>query len=193
MTGPNVLHAVPAGNAISFFLLIDPTSHLAELLQNRYLQGSSCFSIQLPEYPPADRLNSVPDDQIIQIVEDFLAQLGLFSEPDSMLDGRIQQLIENIISGQWLACSVREIAASMYLSESRLTHLFKESAGISLKSYLVIQRLERAYRCITSGEKLTRSAHESGFASSAHLAYTCKKLTGISVSDVLKKRKTAEF
>lgn len=86
---------------------------------------------------------------------------------------------------------MREIAARVYLSESRLTHLFKENAGISLKSYLVIRRLEKAYRFITSGGRMTRAAHESGFASSAHLAYTCKKLTGISVSEVLKK--TADF
>ncbi|MBQ8619575.1 MAG: helix-turn-helix transcriptional regulator [Clostridia bacterium] len=130
-----------------------------------------------------ENLNGLSDDQIIRIAEDVLAQLDISPEAGSVADERIEQVIEHIISGEWLDCSVREIAAKVYLSESRLTHLFKATAGISLKSYLVIRRLERAYRYITSGGQMTRAAHESGFASSAHLAYTCKKLTGISASD----------
>lgn len=193
LTGPDVQHAVPTESGIRFFLLIDPTSHLAEEIQNRYLNGCACCGMQQNIPDPDCDLSSLSDTQIIQHVEDVLAQLGLSSEPGSTADERIGQVREHIISGEWLDCSVREIAAKVFLSESRLTHLFKESAGISLKSYLVIRKLERAYRFITSGGKTTRAAHESGFASSAHLAYTCKKLTGISVSDVLKDRKTADF
>ena len=191
LTGPHVQHAVPTGSGIGFFLLIDPTSRLAERIQSRYLQNRASASIPCAELPPAEVLNTLPDELIVQYAEAVLAQLGLSSEPGSMADERVSQVVENIISGQWLEMSVREIAARVYLSESRLTHLFKENAGISLKSYLVIRRLEKAYRFITSGGRMTRAAHESGFASSAHLAYTCKKLTGISVSEVLKK--TADF
>lgn len=193
LTGPNVQHAVPTGSGIRFFLLIDPTSRLAEDIQKRYLNERACCSVQQSIPTPVDDLSRLSDDRVIQYVEGVLARLGLSSEPGSVADERIEQVIEHIISGEWLDCSVREIAANMYLSESRLVHLFKESAGISLKSYLVIRKLERAYRFITSGGRMTRAAHESGFASSAHLAYTCKKLTGISVSDVLKDRKTADF
>lgn len=193
MTSPDVQHAVPTGSGIRFFLLIDPTSHLAEGIQKRYLNERTCCGIQQPLNTSVDHLSSLSDDLVIQHVEGVLTQLGLSSEPGSIADERIEQVIEHIISGEWLDCSVREIAAKVYLSESRLTHLFKESAGISLKSYLVIRKLEQAYRFITSGGKMTRAAHESGFASSAHLAYTCKKLTGISVSDVLKDKKTADF
>ena len=183
LTGPNVQHAVPTGNGIAFFLLIDPTSHLAEDMQNKYLRDQSCCSIRHSGFSPMENLNGLSDDQIIRIAEDVLAQLDISPEAGSVADERIEQVIEHIISGEWLDCSVREIAAKVYLSESRLTHLFKATAGISLKSYLVIRRLERAYRYITSGGQMTRAAHESGFASSAHLAYTCKKLTGISASD----------
>lgn len=193
LTGPDVQHAVPTESGIDFFLLIDPTSHLAGEMQNRYLNKRACCGMQQAICTPDDDLNSLTDTEIIQHVEGVLAQLGLSSEPGSAADERIGQVLEHIISGEWLDCSVGEIAAKVYLSESRLTHLFKENAGISLKSYLVIRKLERAYRFITSGGKVTRAAHESGFASSAHLAYTCKKLTGISVSDVLKDRKTADF
>ena len=81
------------------------------------------------------------------------------------------------------------IAEAVFLSESRLTHLFKENVGISLKSYILIRRLEQAYRFVNSGGKVTQAAMESGFASSAHLAYTCKTLTGISITEVLRSTK----
>lgn len=49
-----------------------------------------------------------------------------------------------------------------------------------------MRRMEYAYRLISTGSKITWAAQESGFSSSAHLAYTCKKLTGVSITDVLK-------
>lgn len=192
LTAPDVQHAVLPDNGIAFFLLIDPTSHLADALQRRYLQGKPCCSIGQAGCIPAAP-DSLSDEQLVRAVEELLAQLGLPSDAGGAADERIDQVIGKIISGEWLDCSVREIAANVYLSESRLTHLFKESAGISLKSYLVIRKLERAWRFIASGGRVTRAAQEGGFASSAHLAYTCRRLTGISVSDVLKARKTADL
>ena len=52
--------------------------------------------------------------------------------------------------------------------------------------------MEHAYRFVSLGGKITQAAMESGFASSAHLAYTCKTLTGVSISDVLKSSKKDE-
>lgn len=192
VTAPNVQHAVPPGSGIAFFLLIDPTSHLADALQSRYLQEQPCCSIGQAGCIPV-ATDGLSDEQLIRAVEEMLAQLGLPSEAGGAADERIDQVIGKIISGEWLTCSVGEIAANVFLSESRLTHLFKDSVGISLKSYLVIRKLERAWRYIASGGRVTRAAQEGGFASSAHLAYTCRRLTGISVSEVLKARKTADF
>jgi AraC-like DNA-binding protein len=67
--------------------------------------------------------------------------------------------------------------------------LFKEEVGISLKSYILIRRMEKAYKFVTAGGKVTQAAMESGFSSSAHLAYSCKTLTGISITEVLKNTK----
>ncbi len=131
-------------------------------------------------------LCSISDDELIQTVEHMLSELGVNSNKTKAKDERIQQIIANIVLGKWLNYSVKEIAEAVFLSESRLTHLFKEEAGVSLKSYILIRKMERAYKYVSSGGKITQAAQEAGFSSSAHLAYTCKTLTGISITDVLK-------
>lgn len=141
MLDSNVEHVVEDRADCDFFLLIDPTSAIAEKIIDKYLCDSRYYDI---------------DANIADIPKDINA------------------------------LSDKEIAKAVFLSESRLTHLFKENTGISLKSYILIRRLEQAYRFVNSGGKVTRVAMESGFASSAHLAYTCKTLTGISITEVLR-------
>ncbi|MGN0386748.1 MAG: helix-turn-helix transcriptional regulator [Lachnospiraceae bacterium] len=122
-----------------------------------------------------------------------MSDIGVREGNDGKKDERVEQVISNFISGEWLNYSVRKLADAVFLSESRLTHLFKEEVGISLKSYILIRKMERAYRFVSSGEKITHAAQKGGFASSAHLAYTCKTLTGVSITEVLKSVKKADF
>lgn len=184
----DIKHIVQEKNGCRFFLLIDPTSDIAEQLQERYLQGdffAKCVDVGRDMFCDLENSN---DEEIIQFAEKLLTELGINKSRYITKDERVDQVIANIISGEWLSYSIKRIAESVFLSESRLTHLFKEEAGISLKSYILIRKMERAYKFVNEGGKNTQAAQEAGFASSAHLAYTCKKLTGISITDVLKNR-----
>lgn len=182
----NVKHVVKEGNDCDFFLLIDPTSTIAEQFLDKFLQGSTYHDVTGDIAVIPEDMKSLTDEEIVEIVENVLLALSITMEETCTKDERIKQVIDKIISGEWLSYSVREIAESVFLSESRLTHLFKEQVGVSLKSYILIRRMERAYRFVSSGGKITRAAQEGGFSSSAHLAYTCKTLTGVSITDVLK-------
>lgn len=185
----NVKHAVNEGNGCDFFLLIDPTSTIAEKFLDKYLCDSFYYdTIENVAVVPKD-IKNLSDKEVVEIIENVLLNMGVSTENISTRDERIEQIIAQIISGEWVNYSVKEIAESVFLSESRLTHLFKEEVGISLKSYILIRRMEHAYRFVSVGGKVTQAAMESGFASSAHLAYTCKTLTGISITDVLKSSK----
>ena len=184
----NVKHIVKNGNGCDFFLLIDPTSVIMEQLQEKYMQKSFCAEISDIVANTPENLADLSDSEIISVTENILSELGVKTSEVSSKDERIEQIVSRLISGEWLDYSVKKIAGSVFLSESRLTHLFKEQAGISLKSYILIRRMERAYKFVTSGGKITQAAHEAGFSSSAHLAYTCKTLTGVSITDVLKSR-----
>lgn len=185
----NVKHTVNENNGCDFFLLIDPTSTIAEKILDKYMSGSFYYSITGNILNISKNIKNLSDQEIVKVVENVLLNVGISTEEVSTKDERIEQIIGKIISGEWLNYSVKKIAELVFLSESRLTHLFKEEVGISLKSYILIRRMEHAYRLVSSGGKVTQAALESGFASSAHLAYTCKNLTGVSITDVLKKTK----
>ena len=185
----NVRHAVGDNSNCDFFLLIDPTSIIAERIRDKYILDNSYQSVLRNSENAYKDINELMDEEIIKFVKDMLFDIGISTENIHIRDERIEQVISMIISGEWIDYSVKQISDAVFLSESRLTHLFKEEVGISLKSYILIRRMERAYKYVYAGGKITLAAIESGFASSAHLAYSCKTLTGISITDVLKNTK----
>lgn len=181
----DVRHAVDESSDCDFFLLIEPTGTIAEQLSNKYLIDHNDYSISENMDDIISNINYLSDEDLIKRINHLLLHLGISVEHTAAKDERIRQVISKIISGEWMNNHVSEIADNVFLSESRLAHLFKEEVGISLKSYLLIRRMEHAYKIVNSGGNITKAAMESGFASSSHLAYTCKTLTGISITDVL--------
>lgn len=182
----DINHIAEFGNGCELFLLIDPTSSIAEQMKSTFFANGQFFAgcgsnVSLP-----NDLWHLSDEDIIALVHKLLLTIGIDTCEESRKDPRVEAVNEHIISGEWLNYKINEIARQVCLSESRLTHLFKSEMGISLKSYLVIRKMERAYKYVMSGGKIIHAAYEAGFSSSAHLAYTCKQLTGVSIREVLK-------
>ena len=67
----------------------------------------------------------------------------------------------------------------MYLSPSRLRHLFVEQTGLAFKTYMLWRRLMRALEAYAEGKSLTESAHHAGFADSAHFSRVFKRYFGL--------------
>ncbi|MCP4417164.1 MAG: AraC family transcriptional regulator, partial [Chloroflexi bacterium] len=82
--------------------------------------------------------------------------------------------------------STAAIANAVYLSESRLAHLFKAQMHISIRRYLLWLRLMDAIENIMTGKPFTAAAHEAGFADSAHLSRTFRRMFGLTLSDLFK-------
>jgi len=174
----NVLHQGPEGN-IAFFLFVDPTSNFADILRKKYLKRKDVFSSVEPG------LSFKTDEEGIR---SFIAGKfgGACFVRRENIDGRISILLEEIDNYRYLDSKVTDIAGKMNYSESYLTHLFKTETGVSLKGYLLLRRFEYVWQKISSGEKMTTAILEAGFASPSHFSDTCRKLTGISASDVLR-------
>jgi AraC-like DNA-binding protein len=81
---------------------------------------------------------------------------------------------------------IRVIADEIGLSESRFIHLFKEQVGIPFRRYLLWLRLVEAIELVLDGVSLTTAAHTAGFADSAHLSRTFRRMFGITPSYILK-------
>ena len=174
----NVVHQGPEGD-IAFFLFVDPTSNFADILRKDYLKGNDVFSSVESD------MSFEPDEKGIR---SFIA--GKFGESCFVrrenIDDRISTLLEEIDNCMYLASKVSDIANKLNYSESYITHLFKSETGVSLKSYLLLRRFEYVWQRISAGEKMTTAILEADFASPSHFSDTCRKLTGISASDVLR-------
>ncbi|MCZ8344004.1 MAG: helix-turn-helix transcriptional regulator [Leptospira sp.] len=80
--------------------------------------------------------------------------------------------------------SLVELAASVGLSESRLSHLFREQMGIPISSYRVWIRIRNLADALKKNRKLTDAAHSSGFFDSSHLHRVFKQYFGINPKNV---------
>ena len=66
------------------------------------------------------------------------------------------------------------------LSASRLTHRMTEALGAPPRAWRAWLRTQAAIgHLLREGSTLTRAAYAAGFADSAHLSRTCRRLMGV--------------
>ncbi len=102
-------------------------------------------------------------------------------------DARINKAIAYIKKDVSTHLTTHDIAKTVFLSESRLQHLFKENVGIPIRKYIHWQRLMTASKNIMSGQNFTTAAFESGFSDSPHFNRTFSKMFGMTPSDIFKQ------
>lgn len=179
----NIYHKGPDG-ALKYVLLIDPTSNLAEQIYNLIGSPSQALALNISQNTQFIN-NSCHDKELAFEIEKELSNIGLEFKNTSKMDIRIGSLITDIRNFKYLGKKVSDIAQSLSYSESWLTHLFKNEAGLSLKSYLLMRQIEYVWKAVYKGEKITSASLDAGFSSPSHFAASCKKLTGISISEAL--------
>ena len=188
VNGSGLRQTMPEAAEFRLFLMVDPTSDLADFLQKHVLDGDAPKRLRVAK---AFRYEESADEESLKAsVSKWLTENGFRAGKetgDKVVDYRVVKLIREIRDYRHLEKRIDEIAKEYNLSESRLSHAFKESEGVSLKGYLTIARLKYAYKLVMEGKSKTYASLEAGFATPAHLAYFCKKQMGISISDVLKK------
>lgn len=114
-----------------------------------------------------------------------VAQLcGATTEPDAALDPRLARALDYISAHVRHPIALADVAAAVALSESRFRHLFVAQTGSSFRSYLLWLRINLAIEAVMAGASWTEAAHEAGFADSAHLTRTHKKIFGIEPSAI---------
>lgn len=106
---------------------------------------------------------------------DRLVQTETTPEPDPRIERIINYAIHHIEEPLTLASA----SAGVFLSPSRLRHLFVEQTGVAFKTYILWLRLVRAVQVYSEGKvSLTEAAHSAGFADSAHFSRAFKRTFG---------------
>jgi AraC family transcriptional regulator len=89
--------------------------------------------------------------------------------------------------------SLSELAASIDLSVSYFTRLFKQSLGLAPHQYLITCRVERAKSLLLKNDlTLAEVAHAVGFVDQSHLNRHFKRMMGISPGMLCKESKNVQ-
>ncbi len=171
-------------------LFTDPVSKAGIGLKHRCLKNQPVATLQ-PEVSAFTVLQSLLErkaDAVVvsEAVQNFLETI-LPQAPLPEIDPRIQSILGLLQANTESNLSVAELADKACLSESRLAHLFKAEVGVTVRYYVLWQRLFRAIKSILQGrQNLTEAAHAAGFSDSAHFSRTFKSMIGVTPSAIFK-------
>ncbi|WP_303635843.1 AraC family transcriptional regulator [Stenotrophomonas tuberculopleuritidis] len=113
----------------------------------------------------------------------LLRWLPVLSTPQP-LDRRLQAAISRIRHHLPGPISAADIAHAAHLSTSQLHRRFQADLAVTLRGWVLWQRLRLALSQHLAGHSLTRSAHAAGFADLAHLSRNLHRMFGIGAAQL---------
>lgn len=177
-------HAFEARGELVALLFTEPESREGRLLRNSYRSGIASLADALfaPEAAAlaAAYTGGAGDDELIACARTMIAKLtAIEATSPRPLDKRIERAIEVLRERLGETVTMAEIAEAVHLSPERFRHLFLKETGIRFRPYVLWLRLEVALATYAAGNSLTEAAYAGGFADSAHLSRTFKRMFGV--------------
>jgi AraC-like DNA-binding protein len=184
IVAPDTLHAFEAQGLVAL-LFVEPESPAGRaLLQS--MQGAKAASLtpeQARDAPvlmkqayehPTDPRAALRETGVL-IANRIAGHAPRSAEPDR----RVRQMMKWAGDNLDGALTINAAAQSVGLSPSRASHLFVQETGLPFRTYVLWLRVRRAVDAHISGASLTEAAQEAGFADSAHLSRTFRRMFGL--------------
>ncbi len=119
------------------------------------------------------------DAALVQAALRIVEHLSGLSTGPQAVDPRVARVLDHIRERPDAELGLPQAAAMAHLSPSRFRHLFVAQTGISFRAYLLWARVGLAVARGMAGGSWTDAAQQAGFADSAHLSRTCRRMFGI--------------
>jgi AraC-like DNA-binding protein len=186
LTRADVPHAIDARQTEVLLVFVDPESDVGARLA-----AVSGGPVRLLTSSEGARIGASWDASAIVRTggADFLTALSLAlggeAPPPRRIHPRVRRVLRHLRetpAGD--ESSLEALAAAVSLSPGRLMHVFTESIGLPLRPYLAWLKLQRAAGAIVSGVPLARAAALAGFADAAHMTRTCRRMLGVTPSEL---------
>jgi AraC family transcriptional regulator len=187
---PDSPHAFE-GTGLVAHLFVDSDGQPGRELVRRLFSNGPIASI------PARQLGDLParlragfedphrsDDDLRALGRNLVAQLTGQGIAAQAPDPRIAKAIAWLTARVDQTVSLSDVAKLIGLSPGRTRHLFVEQTGLPFRTYLLWLRLVRAVESFAGGASLTEAAHGAGFADSAHLSRTFRRMFGIAAASL---------
>jgi AraC family transcriptional regulator, arabinose operon regulatory protein len=175
LVGPNVARKLNAEQAGFYSLSLDPAHKACRWLRDEILRGRRLLDLSAKLGPAETAAVAAAIEQTqdcaasLRLSERLLAHFfpGISAAPE--IDPRVQR------AAAWLRTHVpprpdmRRLGAICQLSASRLTHLFTQELGVSIRTYLLWVKMCKAIELLALNQSITEVSAAIGFADSAHL------------------------
>ena len=174
----NIEHKIVSKNCSFRMLMVEShNSQLSEFLRNEGITFQNGFFF---------KTNFMKKNELFSEVKNLARTVDLKTPTDKRIIESIKFIEENNLEYKNL---VSELTSKVFLSDSRLSHLFKEHIGISIKKYLVWNRLRQAINLyLSENTNLTNVSLQSGFFDQAHLTNSFKNVLGVCPSKAYNSR-----
>ena len=177
-----VVHKIEtAGQPVLVFLYDSTTNIAREIKEVQTISVEVCTGI-VASYKKFVQNEMLENYQEFQ--RGFLEQIGMNEVISCVTDERIIAAMKYVRENMSGNISCRQTAESVFLSESRFSHLFKEQVGMTFAAYVVYQRIMYVYTQILQGTSITEAALAAGFSGSAHFADVNRRVFGLSASSL---------
>jgi len=184
-------HQVDAPGAVVLIAFVDPESQLGAALTGR-IEGD-ISPVPAPEVARWRHAIDAGGTPSAPRIEAWVRESVLKGAAPVKLHPRVRRVIRYLRAqpGVLGDVSLPTLAAIAGLSESRLMHVFTESLGVAVRPYILWLRVQRACGELIHGRSVTEAAHEAGFADSAHLARTFRRMMGVTPTQIAGSRRVA--
>jgi AraC family transcriptional regulator len=183
-------HAMDGGKVhYGATLFVEPETREGRILAERYLGGGITDIERAPIEPAVRELRSAVlerrgHEAIVALARDLLQSLTQHAEPAIASDERILRAVRYVNEHLAAPITLKDVAAVAHLSPSRFRHLFAEQTGMALRPYILWRRFVSVWEHRMNGVSLSTAAHAAGFADSAHLTRTSRRMFGIPPSSM---------
>jgi AraC-like DNA-binding protein len=181
---PDVLHAFDATGSVVANIFCEPESLTGRGLLERFAarevieiprhEADASAKLLRDSYSAGDA-----DETLNSVARGVLTALATVGDPRAATDRRVLDAIARIEERLNRPITLGEIAACVHLSPSRFRHLFAAETGVSFRAYVLWLRLQSALERTRAGASWTEAAYGAGFADSAHLSRTFKRMFGV--------------
>lgn len=128
------------------------------------------------------RDHSVSSGEAYDILEQLIIPPDMQGKVLQEYDPRIVQVLNRIRETVRENMSIANLAAEVFLSESRLVKLFKDQIGIPITRYRLRYRVYVGVVHLSLGRSVTDSALAAGFAGTAHFSKCYRAMFGMQPS-----------
>ena len=170
-------------------IFVEPETREGRVLTERYLQNGIADVERTPVDDAMRTLHAAARARrgtaaIVEQARRFVHALTRHTEPSVASDERIVRAVKWVNEHLSAPLTLKQVAAVAYLSPSRFRHLFAEQTGMGLRQYVLWRRFVSVWEHRMNGASLSRAAHEAGFADSAHLTRTSRRMFGMPPSSL---------